>query len=348
MKSERRHELQHNDLAEWTMRAYQGAAPYRTLIIGVALLLAVGGIAWSFWRSHSEAQAADAWNAVEIPQAIILYPNPMLRVNPIFVNPQYADAMLRASSANAGTPAGDWARLLAADSCLYLGQSAVLLSKDESNKFYNEALKRYQESVDATTDSMARERAMFGKARTLESLGQLKEATDAYQKLNNDFPKGTYKFIATQRLEELAKPDSVEFYKALVMYNPKPKKEAEKTGTGASASSPKPEVGPRGKLESIGPLPDNPDVLPPMPQPVKPGTSGSGAAPSGPKSSAAEPVPTIPTPAAPKPTASSPVPPAPVAPAAGSGSAALGSGTKTIAPKASAAAPVPALPKSGK
>ena len=41
MKSERRHELQHNDLAEWIITAYERIVPYRNALLGVGLLAIV-------------------------------------------------------------------------------------------------------------------------------------------------------------------------------------------------------------------------------------------------------------------------------------------------------------------
>ncbi len=67
MKRERRHELQHNDLAEWILKNYERIVPYRNAILGVGLLVVVLVIGISFWHSHSAAQAGEAWNSLGIP-----------------------------------------------------------------------------------------------------------------------------------------------------------------------------------------------------------------------------------------------------------------------------------------
>jgi hypothetical protein len=254
MKSERRHELQHNDLAEWAIKIYQHVAPYRNAILGVVLLLIVAGITWTIWHGHSQGQAAEGWNAIGLPgvQADI-------------------NRLEKASSEYKGMPAGEWAQVLAADTFLSASENQLKEHKDVANQYFNFALERYEKTLAASPDYMARERAMFGKARILESLGKLPEATAAYTDLNKAFPEGTYKAIADQRIEQLAKPEIAEFYKALAQYTPPPKKEAEK-----------PAASPRSKLENIAPLPENPEQ-PPMP---KPGDSSSGTAASSPKTSA--------------------------------------------------------------
>ena len=38
MKSERRHELQHNDLAEWIFKGYEQTCPTGPIILAVGLL----------------------------------------------------------------------------------------------------------------------------------------------------------------------------------------------------------------------------------------------------------------------------------------------------------------------
>ena len=187
MKSERRHELQHNDLAEWAVRTYESVLPYRISILGVTLLLIVGVVAWEIWHGHSESQAFEAWNAVEIPQAVFQYP--MAQMNPVYVYPAYADQMEKDSEAYAGTPAGDWARVLTADTCLFLGQSELLVNKEAAATHLSQAAVRYEKTIAASASSLARERAMFGRARILESVGKLPEATAAFQDLFKEFPQ---------------------------------------------------------------------------------------------------------------------------------------------------------------
>ncbi len=145
---------------------------------------------------------------------------------------------------------------LTADSCLFLGTTQVLSNKEAATNFLNNAGERYEKTLAASAGPLARERAMFGKARILETMGKLPEATAAYQEVIKEFPQGTFKTIVDQRLEQLGKPDTAEFYKALAEYKPKPKKEA------AEKSA----AGPSGKAESLT-LPENPD-MPPLAAPA--------------------------------------------------------------------------------
>ncbi len=62
MKRERRHELQHNELADWLANAIEKLKPYQNVIFAVvvAVILAAGVYAWI---SHaSEAKSVAAWD----------------------------------------------------------------------------------------------------------------------------------------------------------------------------------------------------------------------------------------------------------------------------------------------
>ena len=45
MKSERRHELQHNELAEWLAKSAQAIKPYQNIIFAAVVLVLIGVVA---------------------------------------------------------------------------------------------------------------------------------------------------------------------------------------------------------------------------------------------------------------------------------------------------------------
>ena len=103
MKSERRHELQHNDLAEWILKSYERVAPYKNMILGVALLLVVLFIGLSLWHNHSVSQAGEAWNSLGVP---VFQPN--------FVAEQTISVMQKDAQTYPGNPAAQWAEVFGA------------------------------------------------------------------------------------------------------------------------------------------------------------------------------------------------------------------------------------------
>lgn len=61
MKTERRHELQTNVLADWLGRQIEAIRPYTNIIIGVAVVLLVVIGVYSIWSAWSRSAAAQAW-----------------------------------------------------------------------------------------------------------------------------------------------------------------------------------------------------------------------------------------------------------------------------------------------
>ncbi len=248
MKRERRHELQHNDLAEWILKGYERIVPYKNAILGASLLLVVLVIAAVLWHSHSVAEAGEAWNSLGVP------------VQPHFDAEQWIDVMAKTAQTYPGTEAAQWAEVFAADTALMCGTNRILTEKKNGIKYLTDAKGRYAKALETLTIKGAQEQALFGKARAIESLientEQLKEATAAYQELIDKFPQGMYKPIADQRIERLQKPETLKFYEALAKYKGEPRK---------TESPQSPLESPRSQLEKMGTLRENPPGEPLMP-----------------------------------------------------------------------------------
>lgn len=253
MKRERRHELQHNDLAEWILKGYERILPYRNAIVGVALLAIVLIVSLMLWQSRAAAQAGEAWNSLGIPV-----------FQPQFLDDRTIGEMQKAIATHSGTPAAEWAEVFAGDAELAIGTNKIITDKKIGIEFLTRALDRYTKAVDTLTIPAAKEQAMFGKARALESLIQNKEqvakAVAAYEELNEKFPHGMFKPVVEQQIERLKKNDSLMFYEALAQYAPKPKVES-----------------PRSQLGKLGALPENPPGEPIPTTPARPKGSQSGA-----------------------------------------------------------------------
>jgi hypothetical protein len=316
MKSERRHELQHNDLQEWIVKSYDRVVPYRSTVLGIGLLAVVLLIGLWIWRSHAASQAADAWASLGVPVLQTDIANdqmiPFLQQRTIQPYPDSA--------------AADWARVFQGDTSLMVGENRILADKKTGEGLVNQALEAfYNKALETATNPAVREQAMFGKARALESMirnkDQLRDAAAAYDDFNTSFPKRMYKAIADKRLEGLKKPDTLKFYEALAKYERKPKVTTPPSDLETPHDLPE---SPHSALEKLGPLtplPDYPDTT------GRPGASPSGGLPSIPapaNSAAPKPAPrTVPplmpdTPKAERPKAEPPIaePPKPERPKA--------------------------------
>ncbi|MGD0896497.1 MAG: hypothetical protein ABR915_01595 [Thermoguttaceae bacterium] len=233
MKSKRRHELQTNVLADWLGDMLERIRPFQNAILGTVILLAIAIIGIMWWHNRSIAQAGEAWAAVPLGADA---PQPYEQVEMRFPK----------------TPAGEWSGILAADQYLFIGSYQLFHNKAAAAEALNKALEVYQNILKEATSPMAQERACFGLARTLECMNRLDEAVVRYQQVVGNWPKGMFATAAQDRLDDLAKMSTKEFYDRFARFNPKPPAPKES------------ESGPAGK---IGPLPENPPEPPSKPQP---------------------------------------------------------------------------------
>ena len=236
--------------------------------LGASLLLLVFFIALAVWHNHSVSEAGEAWSKLGVPV-----------FEPVFWNDPTISFMDQTAKTYQGEPAAQWAEVFAADTALMAGTNKILTNKKIGIEFLGDAQKRYTEALKTLTIPGAREQALFGKARAVESLIQnaddLKAAKDAYEELAKSFPDGMFKAIAERRIEQLQKKDTLTFYEALAQYNPKPPVES-----------------PRSKLDSLTPLPDNPteEMVPKTPVRGEGAQSGPGSAIPAPSLTPTEPV----------------------------------------------------------
>ncbi len=191
MKTERRHELQKNDLADQLNRSLETVRPYSSTITVVLLVAVVVFIGFLIYTRQADQRAAEAWsayfqateegrNAEKLQEVIEEYPNTTMR---------------------------DWAELAAADAALERGTSLLGRDKHGARTHLTTAAERYRELVKATDVQAVKERAQFNLALTYESLGQLEEAREMYGAVG-----GTLAEVARARAAELEDKDLQQFY----------------------------------------------------------------------------------------------------------------------------------------
>jgi Tetratricopeptide repeat len=195
MKTERRHELQANQLAEFLTDVSEKAKPYAKGLLGIALAALVVVCAYLYLSRRSAAEEGESWN--EAWQAIGNRDDESLRT----IIKKYPDK-----------PAAMWSQLVLADIELSRGVSGLFGQKSAGRDLIRSAYDDYQHVADHATHPLLREQALFGMGRAQESLNQLEKAREAYEKVVKDFPGGPYAKRAQQRLDELAHDSSKVFY----------------------------------------------------------------------------------------------------------------------------------------
>ena len=339
MKSERRHELQTNYLADWLTHKIEAIRPYLNMILIAVALVVLAAVVGAFVTGEQSTRAAVAWTD---------YFSAAAQSNP--------DRLRTVAEAHPGTLPGLWALQNEADLELARGIRALYTNRDEAKEAFERAQKLYQQVADANpSETLLKYGAWFGLAQTYECSNKLSEARDEYKKIIAASPQSSVGKEADKRLKQLDDQDNLAWLKWFASQKPRPA-----TGTPGGLPS---------GLElpsDLGALPDRPDltfpggisggttVAPPAtPAPTTPDTAPApasspapaNAAPASPAPPPTEPAPAAPASPAPAPTEPAPASPAPAAPAPAPPASPAPAPTEPApAPAPAPASPAPAAP----
>jgi len=203
MKSERRHELQHNELADWMTNVIEKTKPYANVILGGVLLVAIVAVGWSWMARQSRDEAAQAWE-------------------------DFYDALASRSFTDLngvaehypGSDAARWAKVVVGDLRLAEGCDELFTSRAGANQELEKARECYDDVLAECSDPAIRQRAAFGLARAWEAQGKLDKAAECYKQAL--VPEGAYALMAKARIAALADPATKRFYDEFAQFDPKP------------------------------------------------------------------------------------------------------------------------------
>ncbi|MGE3313836.1 MAG: tol-pal system YbgF family protein [Planctomycetaceae bacterium] len=205
MKSEHRHELKTNDLGRWATEVGHSAEKYTGQIIaGVVGVLLIGAIA-VYWQSSSKAAASAGWNEMAAAQN--------------------AEDFANIADKYPGTSVSAWARLREAEMHLATGMRLSFTDRASGVSDLKKSREAFEKLVsDDSVPADAKERALFGLGRCLESLSSknLDEPIAAYQRLVTEYPYSAYKTAAEARIAALRTGGAQDFYAWWHEQNPKP------------------------------------------------------------------------------------------------------------------------------
>lgn len=199
MKSERRHELQENDLSERVENLSDRLRPYVTPILSVAiggLILVLLGL---FVSARWEATRSESWDTCLA--ALVTGDQEGFR-----------EVILRYPE----TPAAQWAELILADRTLSEATDLLFTKLNPANDVARERLERaaaaYADVLSQRPTGMVAERATMGLAKARESLGDLDQARRGYEAVANEFPSSPMAQMAAEHAEDLGRKKTKAFY----------------------------------------------------------------------------------------------------------------------------------------
>ncbi len=205
MKSERRHELQHNTLADWLAKSAETIKPYQNMALAAAAAILIAVLGYTWWTRESAAQTTQAWdelnaiigsgNVAKLAEVTENYPN---------------------------TNVAHMAAVLLADFQLGEGCNRLFVNKAIAQDELNRAIKLYDSVRQESRLPSLMERATFGLARAKEAKGDLGPAEQLYGEVAAKWPNGAYAAAASQRLEDLKRPATKSLYDRFAHFDPKP------------------------------------------------------------------------------------------------------------------------------
>ena len=205
MKSERRHELGHNELAEWLNGGIESIKPYVNTILGVIVLVFVLAVGTTWYVHRSAVESAEAWDG---------YYNALSAGNP--------DELAAVAADYPRSRAARWAEAVAADMHLNSGCNQLFNNRADANIELDKAAELYKQVLKEAVDPVLLDRATYGLARTNEAMGDLEEAKKLYEQVTQKWPGGPFAEISAHRLKELQLPSTLAFYDEFEKFDPKP------------------------------------------------------------------------------------------------------------------------------
>ncbi len=212
MKTERRHELATNVLADWLGEKIKALKPYSAAVSASVLAVTVVAFALVLWYQKREATANHAW---EEYFSALEQPDP---------NKTFERLEEVADNYQADSPAGQWSRLSLADTQLAKGVDDLFKDRAAARKALEEAIDLYRAVLKkAPGESLLAERAIFGLAEAYESKDELDSARDQYRALLANWPDGAFSSLAKSRLADLDRKSTKDFYDWFAKQSPETK-----------------------------------------------------------------------------------------------------------------------------
>jgi predicted negative regulator of RcsB-dependent stress response len=205
MKSERRHELQHNELAVWLVKSFETIKPYQNLILAGVAAVFVVMLGYTLWSRDAASRTSLAWDELN---AVVQSRDPAKLAK---ISEEYPNSSV-----------GTTAAIVAADNHLAEGCERLFVNKALAQQELTKATELYHLVLQQGQLPLELERATFGLARAEEAKGDLESAEKLYGEVAAKWPNGTFAAAANGRLQDLKRPTTKRFYDQFAHFDPKP------------------------------------------------------------------------------------------------------------------------------
>jgi len=194
MKSERRHELQTNYLADHLGTAVSSGKSYATWLVGGIIAAAVLAMGYGLYSSQVAQSNSQAWGDY--------YFN---------IGSGDAEVFQQVAKDHPQTSAASWAEQAWADHQLMVGLDQIYNNRSEAEKSIQAAIDVYEKILASAYEPELRNRAAIGLGQALESIGKLDDAARHYQQVAGS-GAGAFANMATNRLAWIKSGEGKSFY----------------------------------------------------------------------------------------------------------------------------------------
>ncbi len=205
MKTERRHELQTNVLADSLAHWIERAKPYSRAALAVVIALVALVFVWGYQSAQAVRRQSEGWSE---------YYDAMMTRDP---RERLGDIVER----YAGTSVAHWSRAVLADMQLASGTDGLFSDRAGARELLQTALENYHAILRESDDPMLQQRATFGLARAREGLAKdLAKAREEYRSIATKWPDSPYAAPAEARAKDLDRLATKTFYDWFAKYEP--------------------------------------------------------------------------------------------------------------------------------
>ena len=205
MKSERRHDLQSNELANTLGSGIEKVQPFSQYIVGGVVIAALLAVGWGVYTSFARKNAAAAWTEYYFT-----------------LNSGDAELFKAIADKHPGSAAAIWAEQTAGDEYLADGIDALYKDRGQGVELLKKAISSYEAVNSTAQQPELRTRAVLGLAQAHESLGEIDKAKALYQQVITDGLQPAITTVATNRVAFLNSQTGKEFYAWFNKLKPSP------------------------------------------------------------------------------------------------------------------------------
>ena len=193
--NDRRDELQQNELAHGLGKLNTAIEPYSKPIAVVAAVAIIGLIAYSLFRSETQAKVSQSTLAL---------------INTVDTGD--SAAIEKIYDANPNSVTGGWASVFAADAMLAAGINDLFLDRETGIDQIESAAKAYERATAISGDNILTSRAHLGIARAAEAVGDIDRAVKAYEAVIPVAESDAVRQLAEDRIKVLGRDETADFY----------------------------------------------------------------------------------------------------------------------------------------